>query len=104
MKTLRIAAEIGQSLFSDPDNYNTFKSTGRPTMVTPRDKRRIIKAASNSIISFAQITSSFNLACTPQTIHRVLNKSSVIVREKMIQCPKLTEQHKVIRLAFAEEK
>lgn len=106
----RIAAEINRSdrvvrnYLKNPDAYGTAKSTGRPSVVSARAKRRIIKAASNSTISSAQIASSLNLECTPRTVRRVLEQSEVITRSKMTPCPKLTAEHKANRLNFAEEK
>ena len=57
----RIATEIGRSdkvvrnYLDDPDGYGTCKSSGRPAMLSPRDKRRIVNAASNSTVSSVQI-------------------------------------------------
>ena len=60
--TLRhIADQLGRSdkvvrnYLNDPDAYGTNKSSGRPFIVSPREKRRIVSAASNSTISSAQI-------------------------------------------------
>ncbi|VDN33846.1 unnamed protein product [Cylicostephanus goldi] len=108
--TRRIAAEIGRShgvvskYLADPCSYGSAQHPGRPSSVSDRDKRRIIRAASNSTISSKRIQKDLSLMCTPRTVRRVLERSDNIVRAKMSPCPKLTDLHKKQRLAFAEEK
>jgi len=104
----RIASEIGRShcvvnsYLSNPETYGTAKSPGRPSVLSPRDKRHIINLASNSMVSSARLKSDLNLPCTSRTVRNVLKNSEFIVHAKMNPCPKLTQVHKDTRLAFAE--
>lgn len=105
----RIGLDLGRShdvinrYLSDPNNYGTAKSPGRPSVLSSRDKRRIVNAASNSTLSSAEIKRNLNLPCTSRTVRNVLKRSEFIVRAKLVSCPKLTPIHKAKRLKFAEK-
>lgn len=83
--------------------YGTTTSTGRPSKLTCRDRRRIIRVASNSTKSANQIKAELGLTVSKWTVYRALQKSSVIVRKKLKRAPALKKEHVVKRLQFARE-
>lgn len=111
--TGKSAVEIGKSLgrtkdvikkyLKNPRQYGTAKHTGRPSKLSSREKRRILKVSSNSTISCNKIKSECGLGVSKTTVWRVLNNNPNIVRSKMVTCPKLKPAHKLARMEFARE-
>lgn len=105
----QIARQIHRSrdvitkFLNNPQEYGTKKSTGRPTVVTPRNKRRIINAASNSTIGVRQIKKDLDLEASRETIRKVIKNCPHIQRSRMSLQPKLTEADKANRLEFARQ-
>jgi len=84
------------------ENYGLKNKGGRKPKLTPRDNRRILKAASNSYISRREIVSNLQLSVSKWTIGRVLKKFPNIRCEKMKGKP-LTKAHKINRLEWAKK-
>lgn len=69
----RISKEIGRSrgaianYVSNPAVYGTKKSPGRPSLLSDRDKRRIIRRASNSTATCSKIRSELSLPVSSET-------------------------------------
>jgi transposase len=105
----QISAKVGRcassicTFLKNPGAYGKQKTSGRPSKVSPRDKHRIIKTASNSTKTCAQIKAECDLQVSKETIRRVLKKSLVIVSAKMKPAPHLKPIHKQRRLDFARE-
>ena len=88
----------------DPENHGKKVRSGRPPKLTNRDKRKILRLASNKTISRQQIKNDLNKPVSKWTIGRVLNSSPHLVYKKKKAKPKLTEQHKLNRLQWARER
>lgn len=103
-----IAGKIGRSkdvvnrFLHNPLGYGTAERSGRPSKLDARDKRRILRRASNTASSSSTIQRELQLNVTPRTVRNVINASPNIVRARMRKAPALTEAHKARRLQFAE--
>ena len=85
----------------DPLAYNAKKSTGRPKKLNDRDRRSILRLASNTAKTANEMKEELGLRVSKSTIIRVINESPHIVREKMKKATRLTQGHKDARLRFA---
>lgn len=94
--------KVVRNLLKDETNYGS-KKTGpkKPTKVTPRLRRQIIKSVSNQVTSSAKVKSELGLDISARTIRDVIKKDPSIRYEKMKTKPKLTSEHKEKRLSFA---
>uniref|UniRef100_A0A7I5EEC8 HTH_Tnp_Tc3_2 domain-containing protein n=1 Tax=Haemonchus contortus TaxID=6289 RepID=A0A7I5EEC8_HAECO len=103
----RIARDLGRShtvvdnFIKNPEEHGTRRSAGRPSLLSDRDKRRILREASNSTKSCMEIRSSLNLNASKDTVWRVIRKSQFIVKRKMRKAPFMTKKHRENRVAFA---
>ena len=64
-----------------PNLYGTKKSPGRPPKVSARDKRRILRFASNSLLTCTQMLSASSLQISVRTVRRTLQESENIKRK-----------------------
>lgn len=105
----QIAIELGRSrsvinnFVNDPDGYGTKPHSGRPPLISDRDKRQILREASNSSKSCAEIKSDLNLNVTREAVRLVLKKSKFILYRKMRKAPSMTAWHREKRLEFAKK-
>jgi len=103
-----IEAAIGRSrsavdhYLADPLNYNQPYGGGRPAKLTDRDKRRIFREAAPGNVSPKKIVDKLHLEVSKATVIRTLNSSDIFEYTKMNKAPKLTEKHKMARVAWAE--
>lgn len=86
------------SYLNDTNNYGR-KYKGKRPALTPKDTRRLIRKASNSTLSAAQLKSSLDLGASRWTITRAL-KAGKLRWTKMLKKPLLTRNHKANRLEF----
>ncbi|CAO4387548.1 unnamed protein product [Caenorhabditis nigoni] len=104
-----VADMMGRSLcvinsyVRNPELYGKKKRAGRPPKTTPRQRRMILRAASNSILSSNQIKRQLQLPVTKMTICRVIKKSRFIRRRKMRRAPFLSPEHRQKREEFARQ-
>lgn len=94
---------VVQNFLKKQENYGTAKSCGKPSSLTSRDKRRILRAASNQSTSINQIRANLNLSQSKSTIWRALHSSGEMQHMKMRRTPRLLEHHKTTRLNWARE-
>ena len=71
---------VVNNFLKNPDAYGTKKCGGPKSKLKPRDKRRILVAASNSSISCRTIKEELGLNVSPETIRRIINSSGVLVQ------------------------
>uniref|UniRef100_A0A1I7X5H2 HTH_Tnp_Tc3_1 domain-containing protein n=1 Tax=Heterorhabditis bacteriophora TaxID=37862 RepID=A0A1I7X5H2_HETBA len=83
------------------EEYGTKKSSGRPSKLNDREKREILRIASNSTISTNEIRRTYDIDASESTVWRMLDKCPNIVRSRMKKCPQLTQRHKNERLCWA---
>ena len=84
-------------------DYGIRKYKKRKTKLSQRQKAKIIRKASNEIISSAQIKYNNNLPVHRQTVWRVLKSAPHLKFKKLKGKPPLTNKHKQARLERAEE-
>lgn len=93
--------KVVRNYLKDPEKYATTKRKPKKSKLSPRDKRSIVKLASNSTISLSKIKSTLNLPVCKETVRKALQTSPNIIRAKMNKAPNLTPVHKQKRLEFA---
>ncbi|PIC13099.1 hypothetical protein B9Z55_027975 [Caenorhabditis nigoni] len=109
MSNRQIAISINRSLnvvnnyVNNPLYYGTKKSSGRPSLLSDRDKRNIVRKASNAVTSCSTIKRELDLNASAETVRRVLKKSKFIKHRKMKKAPFLTAGHREKRLEFARK-
>ena len=94
------------NLLKDPENYGKKTSSGHPQSLSARDKRAILRAASNSKMTarqLSQLAHCVGIDTNVKDVRRVLKKCKHLVRKKLQKKPWLNEQHKTNRLRFAEK-
>lgn len=102
-----IARRLGRSdhvvrnFCANPAKYDSVRGGGRPEILSIRDKRRIVKEASNSTKSSTAIRKDLNLNASKSTILRAINANPFIVRARMKPAPNLQPIHIARRLEFA---
>lgn len=105
----QIAAKIKRSsnvvdiYLKNPDNYAQKKRSGRKAKLNLREKRHILKTASNSSISCPKIVSDLGLNVSRSTVNRVILNSAHIEFQKKKHSPNLQASHKASRLQWARE-
>lgn len=87
----------------DPSKYNTIKRSGRKPKLNARQKRSILRRASNSAVSCQTIVDELCLQVSRVTVNRVINKSGNLQYAKKATTPALTDQHKAKRLEWARD-
>ncbi|KHJ78121.1 hypothetical protein OESDEN_22259 [Oesophagostomum dentatum] len=76
------------------------KKMGRPTKISERKKRLLLRLASNSSKSLKALAAEVNLDVSKSTVSRVLASSANIVRASMKRGPRMTMTHMQKRLDF----
>ena len=84
--------------------YGKNKTKGPKRKLSERDRRRIVKAASNSMKSLSQISADCGVKMSTSTTSRVLNESGIITRQSLMTVPRLLTRHKTARMEFAKKK
>lgn len=101
-KIHRSTAVVGNYL-QDPLKYGTRKRSGRKPLLSPREKRHIIKTASNKQVSSSQIVDQLCLKVSRWTVNRTLRDSGNLQYQKKKSSPALTKEHKAKRLEWARQ-
>lgn len=103
----QIASKINRSrkvitnYLNDPENYGKHFKGGIKTATTERERRSILKIASNSAFSAAKIRERAGCTSSIRTVQRILKCAKHLQRRKMLKKPVLKAIHKEKRLAFA---
>lgn len=102
-----IAKRIGRSpkvvnnYIKHKENYGK-NYKGRTKLATSsRERRLILRAASNSSKTVRQIANDVNTSASLSTVRRIIKSSSYLKRNKMRKKPLLRDSHKEARLSFA---
>uniref|UniRef100_A0A1I7XEG3 HTH_Tnp_Tc3_2 domain-containing protein n=1 Tax=Heterorhabditis bacteriophora TaxID=37862 RepID=A0A1I7XEG3_HETBA len=97
----RIADVAIMNFLRHQEEYGTKKSSGRPSKLNNRGKRKILRTPSNKTISIVGIRRTCGIDASESTVWRMLDKCPNIVRSQMKKCPQLTQGYKDERLFWA---
>lgn len=100
---IKRSPKVINNYLKNPGEYGVRKPSGRPKKLSPRDIRKIIRAASNSTKGCRRIRKELGLNVSKDTIWRTIKASPNLVRQSMKKCPTLRPHHKAARLAFGTE-
>lgn len=81
--------------------YGKTKRSGRPPKLKKRDKRRIVRAASNNAVSSREIAALLDNKVCARRVRQVLKDSKVIEDAQMSTAPRLTPSHQEARRLWA---
>jgi transposase len=104
-----IATRLGRShnvvdnFIKKKDGYGKKKRSGRRPKLSDRDKRSIVRAASNSTKGVRRIRDECKPNVSKDTIWRAIKSSPHLARQKLKVNPKLKPEHEVKRMNFAKE-
>jgi transposase len=85
-------------------NYNFKKSTGRPKVLTDREKRAILRVASNSALSARGILDQCGVKTGIRNVQRLIKRTLTLIRKKLLRKPPLNKLNKNVRLNFSRNK
>lgn len=100
---LERSRKVISNFLKDPENYGKKSSPGRPRAVSERDRRAILRVASNSSLTACKIAEQAGVKTNVRNVQKILKESPIIKRKKMKKKPPLTAKHKEDRLKFAME-
>jgi transposase len=100
---LKRSPRVINNYVNNPGLYNTKRRSGRIPALSERQKRLIIRKASNRTITSKQIISDLKLNCSKWTVNRAINNSGILKLAKKQSSPPLTERHKQNRLKWAKD-
>lgn len=96
--------EVVRNYLRDPENYGKNQRGRTYRATTERERRVILREASNSALTARQIRNIAGTSASVQTVRRVIKASPNIKRRKMKKKPHLTGLHKEARLLFCRER
>uniref|UniRef100_A0A1I7WJT3 HTH_Tnp_Tc3_1 domain-containing protein n=1 Tax=Heterorhabditis bacteriophora TaxID=37862 RepID=A0A1I7WJT3_HETBA len=93
--------KVIMNFLRDQEECGIKKSSGRSGKFNDREKREILRTASNSTISINEIRSTCGIGASKTTVWRMLDKCPNIVRSRMRKCPQLIQEHRDEKLCWA---
>lgn len=93
--------KVIRNLLKDPENYSRKISGDRPKAISNRERRALLRCASNSMATARQIAQQVGCKAHVRTVRRLLQQAPHIQRRKVLAKPPLTDRHKQARLQFA---
>lgn len=102
-KKLSRSRHVVTNFLSNPAEYDTKRRGGPKPKLSDRDRRVIIKNASNKSTSCSQLVNLTSKKVSKSTIWRVLHQAPNICRQKLKLAPHLTARHKAARMEFAKQ-
>jgi transposase len=102
-KRLGRSRTIVDNFIKKGDGYGKKKRSRRPPKHSDRDKRSIMRIASNSTKGVLRIRDGYAQKVSKNTVSRVINSSPDLIRQKLKLNPKLKPEHEVKRMNFAKE-
>lgn len=85
------------------DGYGKKKRSGRQPKLSARDKRSIVRAASNSTKGVRRIRDDYKPTVSKNTIWRAIKSAPHLTRQKLKANPYLKPEHEVNRMNFAKQ-
>lgn len=107
MSNRQIAKEVNRSekvirnFLENRENYGKNKHTGRPSTVSPTQKRQLIRSAANSFKSARLLKEENNLSVGVRCVQKILSGSNTLKYKKMIRKPLLSPANIEGRKTFA---
>ncbi|XP_043257971.1 uncharacterized protein LOC122400515 [Colletes gigas] len=83
-------------------NYGKKHPGGRPKAATERQRRAILRVASNSSLTARQIAAEAGVHTNIRNVQRIIKQAKHLKRRKLQKKPPLTNRHKAAREDFAE--
>ena len=87
----------------DPDAYGTAKHPGRPPLLDPTSRRRLIREATKGKASSRQLVTICDLPVKDRRVRQLLQSDPKFVYKKRLSGPVLTDAHKKARLKYAQQ-
>ncbi|CAK9816520.1 Transposable element Tc3 transposase [Anthophora quadrimaculata] len=84
------------------ENYGKKHPGERPKATTERQRRAILRVASNSSLTVRQIAAEAGVHTNIRNVQRIIKRVKHLKRRKMQKTPPLTNRHKAAREDFAE--
>lgn len=101
-KMVHVSKHAILNYLHDPQTGTRGHLAGRKTATTMRDKRRILRSASNSFMSCTGILAETDVKVSKRTVLRVLSSCPHLKRSKAKKRPPCFRSTKVKRLEFAQ--
>lgn len=95
--------KVVRNFLKDRKNYGKKKSSGRRPTITSAQKRRLIRSATNSLKSAAELKSENELEVGVRRVQQILSNSNRLKYKKMKCKPKLTKSNISARRDFADK-
>jgi transposase len=95
---------VVQSFLASPSTYGISKRPGRPSKLTDRQERLLLREASKGKKSARQLKNALNLPLHLSSVQRLLKKASHLEYKKRLAAPLLTRSHINARLLWAQDK
>lgn len=102
-KRINRSKTVVYNYLKNPGKYGQQKRTGRPSSLTVRQKRAIVRTACSKNETSNQIRRELQLPCTSRTVRNVLQKNPNVRYAKVKSHLPLTKQHKTDRVEFAKK-
>ncbi|KAG3019313.1 hypothetical protein PC128_g13811 [Phytophthora cactorum] len=85
----------------NPEAYNTKKRSGRPSKLTEKDSRRLLRAAHTGKYSSTQLVVSLELPIMARRVRGILHNTPTLKNKKRKKAPALKPHHKIERVKWA---
>lgn len=95
--------KVISNFLKNPEGYRKKKIPGRPSVLTSRQKRIILRIASNSSLTARECAQKAGVQTNIKNVRRVINGAAHIKRRKMKRIPPLSNSHKERRKQFARD-
>ena len=102
-KKLKRSSNVVNNFLRSPENYGKRVQKGRPAALSERDKRSILKIASNSMLTARQIVAEAGIQTNVRNVQRLIKKSKRIKRLRIKRKPALKVIHRTRCLSFAKQ-
>lgn len=100
-RTLKRSRKVIRNYLQKPAQYKRKNPGGRLAAVTDREKRAILRMASNSLTTAREIAEAAGVRTHVRNVQRILHNAEHLRRHKLKRKPPLTQRHKNAHLAFA---
>lgn len=82
-KVIHRSRKVVMNYLKNPEKYGNTKRPGRPAALSAREKRAILRAASNAPMTTRQIAEAAGVQTNVRNVQRVLQRSKHLQRRKL---------------------